>query len=337
MSTKRHRIVGVAVKIEATEGTDSVPSWAADAVRPIGIPVLTLGYLDEGDRSDEQHGGMGVIGAAQATGRFGQFDLTLAAKGAGADYSVATNRPEWDVLLRGAGLSVVSSGGAGAGVLTYTTLDAGAFETFTAYLISDESKLFKLVGCVAAPKFSVEAGKRGAFTFTVVGRMVSDPTEVALGAQTLNNTVPPPFVGQSCAIGAFTSASGLVLRKLDLDFGTAHTARASGGAADGHAGYAITDRKPDLTIELEQVALATFDPYALSKQAQPGGTDTGVTFQLGGTQFNRVKFTLGQWAFRAPQHGENSGLATWSLKGPVLARSIAAGAGAGREIAIVAD
>lgn len=338
MAVKRHRIVGVALKAETTEGTDSVPTFAANAVRPIGIPVLATSYLDDGDRSDEQHGGMGVIAAGAATGRSAQFDLTLSLKGAGADYSTGV-RPEWDVPLRAAGFSATQSGAAGSGLVTYTTLDAGAFETFTAYVITDESKLYKLVGCIAAPKIAAEATKRATISFTIMGRMSADPTESALGAQTLSTVVAPPFVGQSCNIGAFTSAAAtpLILRKLDVDFGTATTTRASAGAADGHAGYAITDRKLDCTLELEQVPLATFDPFALSRQAQPGGVDTAVSFAVGGTQFNRVKVTLGQFAFRAPAHGDSSGLGTWTLKGPVLARSIASGAGVGREIAVVAD
>lgn len=333
---KRTKIAGVAVKIQPAPGVDSVPTWAANAVRPIGTPTLARNYLDEGSRDDEQHGGMGTIGKGRSVGRWGQFDLTLAAKGAGADYFGGVNRPEWDVPLRAAGFSATESGGAGAGIVTYTTLDAGVFELFTAYVITHESKLYKLIDCIALPKFSAEAAKRGTFTFTIMGRMVSDPSELTLGAQTLSTVTPPPFVGNTVAIGAYTSAlptNPLVPRKIDLDFGTTQTPSPSAGAADGHAGFTITDRSLDCSMDIEQVPRSAFDPDVVAAQASVGGIDTKVSFQLGSAPFNRVKFALGQWLLVSPADNDASGIGTYQLKGKIAARSLAQG----REITIIVD
>jgi hypothetical protein len=103
---ERTKILAFAAKIQVSEGTDSVPTLAANAVRPTGIVLApTFNFLEEGDRSDEQHGGMGTIGQAAAAGRWCQVDIPLAIKGGGADYSAGANKPEWDPFIRGAGFS----------------------------------------------------------------------------------------------------------------------------------------------------------------------------------------------------------------------------------------
>ena len=333
---ERIKIQGVAAKLQGSEGTDAVPSFATNAVRPIGIPVLQINYLEDGDRADEQHAGMGTIGVVGDAGRWGQVDITLAIKGAGADYFTATNRPEWDPFIQAAGFSATASGGAGAGQVLYTDLDSGVFPRLSLYLQS-ANKIFKLIDCVTLPKWSLEATKRGTITFTCIGRIVTDPAEQAMPAQTLSAVVPPLFYGAAVTIGAFSSAGGtpLVMRKTDCDLGTVHTPRAGAGATDGLNGFEITDRQPSASAEIEVVPIATFDPYTLAKQARDAtnGTDTKLSYQCGTVQFNRVKFALGQWAFNSPPINDNSGLATYNLSGKIIARSLASG----RMIAITVD
>lgn len=334
---ERTKILAIAAKIQAVEGTDSVPTLAANAVRPTGIVLApTFNFLEEGDRSEEQHGGMGTIGQAAAAGRWCQVDIPLAIKGGGADYSAGANKPEWDPFMRGAGFSATVSGGAGVGVILYTDLDSGVFERFSLYLWS-ANKQFKMVDCIALPKMSAEAAKKGIWTFTCIGRLASDPVEAALGAETLSSVAPPLFHSQAFTIGAFSSAGAppLVARKVDLDFGTKYTPRPGAGATDGLNGFEVTDRDPTASSEIEVVPLATFDPYTLGKQATGGGvgTDTKLSFQVGAAQFNRVKFALGQWAFRTPPQNDSSGLVTWPLAGKILARTLASG----RAIAITVD
>lgn len=333
---ERIKIQGVAAKIHAVEGTDPVPTFALNAVRLIGIPTLQINFLEDGDRADEQHAGMGTIGVVADAGRWGQIDISLAIKGGGADYQPGIIKPEWDPFLRAAGFSAAVTGIAGAGVITYTDLDSGAFERLALYLQS-ANKLFKMIDCVVLPKWSLEAAKRGTFTFTCIGRIVVDPIENAMGAQTLSAVVPPLFHSQAVTIGAFSSAGAppLVMRKTDCDCGTVHTPRPGAGATDGLNGFEITDRQPTASAEIEVVPLATFDPYTLAKQSRDvtNGTDTKLSYQVGGVQFNRVKFALGQWAFATPPIGDNSGLATWNLAGKILARSLASG----RMISVIAD
>jgi hypothetical protein len=329
---ERVRIVAVAAKIEAVSGTDATPDLTNNAVRPMGFPILTLDYLDKGDRADAQHGGMGVVARGAPAGRFGKITIQLEVKGAGAAYTSSV-RPEWDPFLRGCGWSATLGGGGGTEKVDYTTLDV-ASETFTLYLYS-ASKLYKVIGCVATWKFTAEAAKRGLMIFECIGRIATDPADATLGAEVLSAVLPPPFHSQTCSIGAFASTSNpaLILRKLGFDGGGVLVAKPSAGATDGHAGYLVTDRNIRTTADLEQVPLSSFDPYALSKQAGSGGTSTQLTAQLGGTQYNRVKLFTGQWMLEPPGHSDASGLMLWSLQGALVARSYSNN----REILITVD
>lgn len=310
----REKIFGVLAKIETTSGVDSVPV-GTDAVRCIGIPTLNYDFLESGMRDDAQTGRLIPADRTEPAARFGTIDVTLELKGAGAAYAAGV-KPEADVFWRMAGMSVTSDFTGSAEFYRYTTIDSG-METGTLYLYS-ANKLFKLIGCVAAPKLSGEATKRGLVTFTVTGKIASDPTETALISLTLSAVKPPLFHTGATSIGAWTQASGspLVLRRADIDFGTVVSDRPSAGATDGLIGYLITDRKVRQTMLVETVPLATFDPFTLSKTAGSGLPST--SYQFGTVPYNRVKIVTGRWALEKPGDGADRGLKTYNLTGNLV-------------------
>ncbi len=327
------RVNAVLAKVETVSGTDATPTLSANALRTVGAVLLNFGYLAGNNRDDVVWGGLGAIERAAPTGRFGKFDVTLEVKGYGAAYS-ATNRPEGDAFLRASGMSATVVTTAGSESVTYTTLDT-ALETMTVYLYAG-SKLFKLVGCTASPKLSAAANGRGLITFSVQGRLVSDPTDQSLGATTVNLTTPPVFAGAGAglSIGSFTPASSepLMLRQLDVDWGTVTTERSSAGASDGLVGWVITDRKIRWTETVEAVSLSTFDPYALSKTVLSGLPL--VAAAIGTVQYNRMKLFGGKWALEAPTVQDASGLLTWQLQGNLVAGTEST---SGRELRLVFD
>lgn len=315
---ERYRVATLLAKIEAVSGTDSVPTGATNGIRTVGIPTLRLGYLEQGDRQDVQAGVLGTVDRAEPAARYAELEVTLEAKGAGAAYAAGV-RPECDVFLRMAGFSSTVDATALAEKVTYTTLDEG-METATIYCYTGR-KLVKLIGCVATMKMSAEANKRGMFTFNVTGRVASDPTESALPAGlAFNATVPPLFKGSTASIGVWNSGSAdpLVLRKVDVDTQTKVAARPSAGATDGHAGYVITDRIVRQSMDVEVVPIATFDPFAMSK-AVPANLPASTSWQIGATQYNRMKVTTGRWALEAPAGPNDSdGIGTWTLAGNIV-------------------
>lgn len=311
----RERIFAVAVKIEPTSGTDSVPTLATDAVRPVGIPVLTISDLESGDRSDVVTGVLGTIDNAAPAGTFGTIDVQVELCGAGAAYS-ASVKPPVDALLRMSGFSSTFA----TNKYTYTSLDTG-METASVYCYSG-GRVFKLIGCVAAPKLDMEANKRGLMTFSITGKLASIAAADPMGAVTLSAVIPPLFHSATANIGAWTSTDPtepLVIKKLGLDFGTTVSDRASAGAADGLIGYLITDRKTSQTMTTEVVSFAKFDPDSLTKAATFSDTKCGYT--LGTVANNRVKFATGTWMLTRPGRTSVNSLNTWDLAGPLKAGS----------------
>jgi hypothetical protein len=329
---EREKVFGVLAKIETTSGTDAAPTPAANAIRVVGIPILEYGYLESGERDDVQTGTLLISDRAAPAGRFGRIPITIEIAGSGAAYS-ATVGPQADVFLRmsGFGRTVTTTGGSES--ILYFTLDEGN-ETATVWLYTGR-KLIKMVGCVAQPtNISAEATKRGMMSFNVQGRIVEDPTQIALPALTLSAVLPPLFHSAVANIGGWLSSAGsdpLVLRSAAIAPTTATPERPSAGATDGHAGYAITDRTVEQTMVIEVGALASFDPFATSRLT---GTSLPTTaWQVGTIQYNRAKVRTGRWQLRPPRQVGLDGIVGFELNGRL-------GAGAttsGREIEILYD
>lgn len=315
MAVYRTRVMAVAAKIEAVSGTDSAPTLAANAVRTVGIPVLEYGYLEPGARDDVVFGGMGNVARAAPVGRFGRITIRLEARGNNTGYAeISAQYAEVDAFLRAAGFDGVNG--------VYSSLDDG-FETLTLHLYSS-NKLFKLVGVVVHAKLSATVNQRAFWDFECTGVLVENPTQTALGAITHNQTIPPLFANTGVTFAGLTYAGGLLVRSVELDYPVTMATRDAAGAPDGIVGYAITQRGARLTMEIEQLPLATFDPYARSRDAGSGGTATNGSLTIGGVALNRILVEWGQWALEAPTHGDNAGLALWTLTGELVAGSLAA-------------
>jgi hypothetical protein len=318
MAPYRTRVTAIAAKIETVSGTDSVPTLALNAVRFVGNPVLATNFLEAGLRDDVVIGGMGSAARAAPAGRWGAITIRMEARGTGTTYAAGASRPETDPFIRAMGFAPTNT----AGTWVYDPLDDG-FETLTLYMWKYQ-KLYKMVGCVVAGKLVMVTNERAFWEFTVTGVMTSDPAQTVLGAITANNTLPPLFANSAVVVGANNYAGGYLVRRLEMDWPATLATRAAAGAPDGIVGYAITDRRARMTHEIEQLSLATFDPYALAKQAGSGGTATNGSMVLGATAFNTITLAWGQWALEIPGEGDNSGLGTYTLAGTIVAGSLGA-------------
>lgn len=306
------KLLAVLVKLETTSGVDSVPVGTVDAVRPKGIPTFAPAYSEPGLRDDVITGRMGTVARTDPAGRFGTVTITVEIRGAGATYSVSV-LPETHVLIQICGFGAELS----AGTYRYWPIDSG-FPTATVYAYA-AGKLIKMVGCVANMSISAEALKIGTMTFTITGRIVSDPTETALPALAYAGLNPPAMQSSAASIGAWLSSAvsdPLVLRSAAIDLGTVVAERPSAGAVDGLIGHLITDRKPRQTLTYEVPQLASHDAFALSKAT---GTNQPFTaWQVGNTALNRLKVATGRWAIEMPGLGAANGLATQTVAGNLV-------------------
>jgi hypothetical protein len=337
MGAYRRKVFAVAVKTETTEGVDAGPALGTDAVRVMGIPTLKIQTLESGARPDAQHAGMGRLGRAKPAGRWGSIELTLEIRGKGSAYSALPASAadfEHDPFLRGSHLVRSYA----TGKVTYTTADAGTTETFSLALLAQDGKVYHLVGCVAKPKLALVAGQTGRITYAVEGRMLVDPVDGAISGLVQSAVIPPIWSDTLVTIGSVSTATAapntLVPRKLDVDFQTESTARPWAGAG-ALVGHAITDRNIRLTMDIEVMPLAAFNPFLRAMEAGGGVVaDTSVTTSLPGGTGNTFDLRTGLWDLEQPDDSDFNGLAGWSLAGDLEARSIASGLGAGREIAL---
>lgn len=305
----REKIFGIAIKIEAVPGVDALPG-VADAIRVVGIPTLKWDYYETGLRPDVVTGQLGQAGRTIPAGRYGTIDIVLELRGAGAAYS-ALVVPECDPVLRMGAMDATLVDGVS---WTYTTVDEGG-ETGTMYCWG-AGKLYKLVGCVATLKFSAEAARRGMVAATITGRMVSDPVEAALAALQFSSVLPPLFHTSVASIGDWASDDAvdpLVLKSIAVDLGNVVTDRPSAGAADGLAGYFVSDRSASQELVVEVPALATFDPSAMSKAV--GAALPLTQYQIGQTAFNRALIQTGRMQLVSPDLAAINAINTMTLKG----------------------
>lgn len=331
MAIFRRRVNAVAVKIETVSGTDSVPVLGTDAIRTVGVPVISVSTVETGDRGDVQHGGMGKIGRAKPAGRKITMDLTVELFGKGTAYAgVPASAAEFqhDPLLRGGGF--IRS--FGSGIINWTTADTN-LETFSMYVYAVDGLLYKCTGCVAKPKLSLMANRPGTITYSIEGKLKEAPAADSIGGLVLPTVIPPEWSGDTLSIGAFTMGNGLVPRKVEIDLGTV-TAERPWAGTDGLLAYAVVDRAARMTIEMEPVAPATYDVLAKAILEDDASNFDEVTLGIGTGVGNTFFLHCGRWAIEHPSDVDFGGLAGWSVSGDLIARSRAAGAGAGREFGI---
>jgi hypothetical protein len=319
MSVFRYRVSAIAAKIEAVSGTDAVPTLALNAINFIGLPPeLVIAYLETGDRSDVVYGGMGgEVARSAPAGRYGTLKVRMEAKGNNLGYNeTGVQFAEVDALLRAAGFDNVSG--------VYSSLD-DALETCSVYCWT-AGKVFKLAGCVVSRvRLSATMNQRAFWEFEIQGVMAADPATLAMGAVTLSNIIPPIFANSAVVIGALNYAGGLNVKSFAYERTGTVATRGAAGAVDGIVGFAITNAKTRLTMTIEQVALATLDPYTRSRDpgAAPGVTLAG-SLLIGGVALNKILLEWGWWMLDPPGNADNDGLADWTLAGDLVANSLVA-------------
>lgn len=323
MSVRAIRIHALAAKIETTEGTSAAPTFATDAVRIVGYPLLRPQVLEEGKRTDVNHGGLGSLGRVAPGGRWGEIDVTLEIRGKGTAYAAVGDFVEAEPFWRAAGFAPSFA----AGVKSFSSVDEST--TTITLLLAAAGYQYTMVGCRArGPRVQLLPNRPGLLTFTVVGRLSADPVEAAITGLSLNSVVPPVWRDATVTIGAWGTTTAapnqLVPRRLEIETNTDTPARPSAGAG-GLAGHAITNRTMRAIVEVEPVALATFNPYTAAME-RAGAVSRAISTTIGpGADGNSFGIVTGDWAIEQPEMSDSDGYAVIPLAGDLVARSHANG------------
>jgi hypothetical protein len=325
----RTKISAAALKIQSAEGSENVPTLTADAVKFAGAPpTLTLQWSEDGDRSDAAAGTFGSDGRAIPAGAFGTIDLVMELHGRGSAYASIADLPSaaLDAGLRISGFVKSFA----SGVQSYIDAESG-LEVGTFHLWGGDGILYRLIDCVAKPKISLAANKPGIVTFSIEGTLAADPAPGAISGLVLPGVIPAPWTGSGAAtaLGTWTDATTapnqLRASKVDLDIGNATTARPYAGA-NGRAATTIVDRQPELSLEVEAVALSTFDPFAEARAGKsPASTTPLFTTTIAGGVGNTIKIDTGVVALGFPGPLDKGGLAGWTLRGKIVRKTLAGG------------
>lgn len=284
------RIQSLFVKVEATEGTDAVPT-AGDAVQLIEPATISFGAEVINDRPDLHNQSLDEAGPVPPAGKFVSIDLKLWIRGFGSAYS-APNKPEIDAILQAIGMSSTGAFAGGTENYVYDTLSA-AMKTVTVYGFQAlETGVFVkhalLAGRVDKATFGFRAGKPVELAATIKGLFVT-PTDASTITPTYQGQTAPNWgAGNGFTLGAFSAG---VPRSVDLMIDNKLTPRLSGnGPTDSLVGYLQGRRVITLDAKYEAMRIADIDAFtkwATSVQDQlvlkvPGGT---------GTQYKRMAIT----------------------------------------------
>jgi hypothetical protein len=294
------RLDGLLAKIESTYGTDPTPVAATDGVRvservwsTIAIEHVFLG------QRNAAAGSLSPIAPAARKGRKVTMEIAWEARGTGAAYS-ASVLPEADPLFRACGTARTDDFTAGSEIITYAQADTG-LESCTIYAYAG-NKLFKVVGCRGSIRWPVEVGGLGIIRFSMEGILTAAPTEVALPSVTYDAVIPPPAVGMSLTVAAWSPDV------LSAEFDQAATiARIdSANAADGIVSFDISEVTPVYNLSAKAPAISTYDPYTIMQAA----TAQTISQTLGSVQYNRMKLDVTSAAYlQSIAHSDQDGFA----------------------------
>lgn len=209
----------ILAKVEATAGTDAVPTGAADAVLVSNMTITPL---------DAQNVSRDLI-----RGYFGGSEQLVATASVKCSFSVelagsgtAATAPQWGDLLLGCGMSEA--------LLTtpsrveYTPISS-SLKSLSIYYY-DDGVLHKLLYCMGNVKLSAKIGERPMLTFDFVG-VDGGISATANATPTLSAWKTPPTMakanvvditlGATYSAGAISGGTVYASTGLELDFGNA--------------------------------------------------------------------------------------------------------------------
>ena len=243
---RKFKIKGLAAKIEATYGVDSVPTAALNAIETVEASIQPL--VAETVEHDIDRPG----GGNNPTELVGKH-IIINAKVAFAGSGTAGDVPAYDVLLRACGLAVVPNPGTD---VRYTRITTGE-ESATLYFWMDGA-LHQALG--ARGKFTIEFNNKQIpyinFEFMA---LYAGPVTQAAPALTLSGFTRPFAMSNAATVFSFHSITPAV-ESFNFDAGqqVEHMDKPGCESVD------ILEQKPAGSIAIDALALAAYDPFGLA-------------------------------------------------------------------------
>lgn len=299
----------ILAKVEATIGTDAVPTGADNAILCDDAPELTpVGDKIERNVVRDSFSPAGhVIGAKE-------WNLNVVCELKGNDLNTGEPvAPEIEPLLLCCGMKV-DTGTSGERKFIPTS-ERSEQKTATIYFYKD-GQLRKLLGCRGSFKVECNVGQIPKITFTIRGLFNLPVDSSNPGTVTTSDMTPAVCTSMGFKVDTYTP---LGVTSLGLDLGATLSRRMDVNAAEGVAGIEITGRRPTGSFDPEADTLVNFNPYTAWKDATPAE----LSATLGSVAGNTVDILVRGAVFEDVRDKDREGVFAYDI--PFVATQKAAG------------
>jgi hypothetical protein len=284
----------VLAKLETVYGTDPVPTNVANAMLMSDVAFTPMAGTDVSRNLEYPFlGGQAEIPAALTARIEGSVEMA----GSGA----AGTAPKWAPLLRACGFSESINAGVSA---VYTPVSA-AMESVSLYFFIGGNRQI-MTGCRGSFVITLNAQGIPVIRFTITGRW-NAPAAMAAPVPTLTG-FQKPVIASNTNTPVFTvNAQSLVMRSFTLDAANQVEPRLLVGSES----IEIVDRAPLLSMAVEAVPLATFNPFTLAQNQ----TAVAVSLNHGTVAGHRVDVSCPTCQLkRLSGYQENQMVLEWPLE-----------------------
>lgn len=289
----------ILAKIEATAGTDAVPTGAANAIKVFDMSITPLEMASVNTNMIA-----GWFGAALSFPGSAYSKCTFSVPFAGA--GTAATAPAWGALLVGSAHAETT------GLLTPNRVEylpaSDLLKTMTIYWY-DDGLLHKMVGSLGAPKLSAKSGDIAKLTFDFVG-LESTPTVVSNAVPVLTAwkdpvpitkaTVTDIQLGCTYAVGALTGGTAYNTSGLTLDWGNDNKFVPLLSTEE----CSMEDRKIKGSFSASLTATQEAAMIGMIKSR----TVQGLGFVIGNTTGNKLMLHAPAMVLKAPKKEEFNGI-----------------------------
>jgi len=170
-----------------------------------------------------------------------------------------------------------------------------------------DGKIYKMWGARATAKLLLEAGKPGIFTFDCLGADFSDTDGDLLEGVTYNAVKPPTFQNATLTIDSYAA----IVSRVELDFGNVLALRTDAAQPGGNLSAAITNRRPTISFDPENVLVATEDFLGNWRS----GSEMAFTATIGSDTGNTIAITAPKVQYQEARLADRDGISIVELVG----------------------
>ncbi|MDF1592590.1 MAG: phage tail tube protein [Desulfobacterales bacterium] len=169
-----------------------------------------------------------------------------------------------------------------------------------------DGKRHQILGARGTLSLLLEVGNPGIFKFDFLGADFTE-ADAALLTPTYNAVLPPTFQGATLTIDGYAAT----VSRVEIDFGNQLSLRPDANAASGHKSVIITNRKPTIKFDPEDVLVAAEDFLGNWRS----GAQMAFSAVLGSVAGNVITITAPKVQYQSIGETTRDGLAAWDITG----------------------